>query len=271
MRLSKSGRFIVDGDSGKPLLLRGVNVSGMEYSRLPYAGMDPDELRLVVEGWNSDVVRIPFVQAEALERPSYIEELKQIVEWLWDLGAFTILDLQWLDREGGVAPEPDERSIELWDRFARVFAGERHVIFDLLNEPHDIPAGRWVRWVYRLAEVVRATDPSRVLMVGGMDWAYDLSEVEVDLPNLIYSTHVYRNKGLAWDRCFGDKAWRVPVFAGEFGGDDADLDWGAALLDYFDERQMGWTAWSWRDKPHLQHNREATRFGELVKARLGSL
>jgi hypothetical protein len=90
--------------------------------------------------------------------------------------------------------------------------------------------------------------------------------VHLDLPNVIYSTHVYPNKGREWDRCFGDFAREKPVFAGEFGGWDEDLAWGRELLQYFDARQMSWTAWSWRDKPHLV----GTKFGELVKEALVS-
>lgn len=264
MRLATSGRHIVEAATGKPLLLRGVNISGMEYSHLPYAGMNPDELKLVVEGWNCDIVRIPFVQSRVASS-EYVDELRQIVKWLWDLGSFAILDLQWLTPESGVPPEPDLGSIDCWDTLARSFDDQPHVIFDLLNEPHDIPVPQWLEWAYLLSETVRAVDPQRVVMVGGLDWAYDLRGVKLDLPNVIYSTHVYPNKGNKWDECFGNLAREVPVFAGEFGGWDEDLVWGEKLMDYFDERQMSWTAWSWRDKPHLQ----GTKFGEIVKARLG--
>jgi len=266
--LATEGRYIVNEWTGKPVLLRGVNISGMEYSHLPHAGMTPDELRLMIEGWNCDIVRIPFVQSRALAEPEYVEQLRQICSWTWELGAYSILDLQWLDQDSGVPPEPDSDSIQLWDRLSKEFKPDRNIIFDLLNEPHDIPVERWVDWAYLLGSVVRANDPKRVLMIGGMNWAYDLEDVQVNIPNVIYSTHVYRNKGRLWDRSFGNKALEVPVFAGEFGGDDEDLDWGRELLDYFDERRMGWTAWSWRDKPHLQNSNKPTRFGELVRDRL---
>ena len=276
--LSTEGRSIVDALSGNPLLLRGVNVSGMEYSHLPHAGMNPDELRLVVEGWRSNVVRIPFVQSLVVNSSvsrDYIEELRQIVKWLAELGAYTILDLQWLDREivvgpgdNRVPPEPNNASIVCWDILARAFQGVPHVIFDLFNEPHGISAERWVDWAYVLSGAVRAVDLERVVMVSGVDWGYDLRGVALQIPKVIYSTHVYRVKGDQWDRCSGDRAWEVPVFAGEFGGNDEDLIWGEELLDYFEERAMGWTAWSWRDKPHLQHGGEPTAFGDLVRSRL---
>ena len=42
-----------------------------------------------------------------------------------------------------------------------------------------------------------------------------------------------------------------PVFVGEWGGTDTDLQWGQALADYMETRQLGWTAWSWSDRPRL--------------------
>lgn len=267
MRLATSGRHIVEAATGKPLLLRGVNISGMEYSSEPYAGITPDEIRHVIETWNCDIVRIPFVQSRVMD-PGYVDELKMLVRWLWKLGAFSILDLQWLTPTSGVPPEPDLNSISCWDILTHAFIDEPHVIFDLLNEPHDIPVDRWVDWAYLLADTVRAKDPERLIMVGGLDWSYDLRGVHLELPGVIYSTHVYPIKGKQWDECFGNRAREVPVFAGEFGGHDEDIAWGKRLLDYFDARQMSWTAWSWRDKPHLQHNLKPTPFGTLVRDRL---
>lgn len=276
--LATSGRSIVDAGTGQRQRLRGVNVSGMEYSDTPFAGMSPGELQQVVVDWGSNVVRLPFVQSLVMPGASardYVGELKTIVEWLAALGAYTILDLQWLDREtvvgpgdNRVPPEPDNSSIACWDILAREFRGVPHVIFDLFNEPHGIAVKTWVDWAHVLTGAVRAVDESRVVMVGGIDWAYDLRGVAVSFPNVIYSTHVYRVKGKDWEGAFGDLAWKLPVFAGEFGGGPKDLAWGAKLLRYFDKRDMGWTAWSWRDFPHLQQGGLATPFGELVRRSL---
>ncbi len=276
--LATAGPMIVDAGTGRKLRLRGVNVSGMEYSDAPYAGMSPDELRQVVVDWRSNIVRIPFVQSLVLPGASsrdYVGELRTIVDWLAGFGAYTILDLQWLDREtvvgpgdNRVPPEPNHSSIACWDILAREFRGVPHVVFDLFNEPHGIPVKTWVDWAHVLAGAVRSVDESRQVMVGGLDWAYDLRDFSVSFPNVVYSTHVYRVKGKDWDDAFGDRAWDVPVFAGEFGGGDDDLAWGNKLLRYFDDREMGWTAWSWRDFPHLQHGGLATPFGNLVKQAL---
>lgn len=272
--LETRGARIVSRRTGEPVRLRGVNVSGMEYSNERLAGVTAAEADVIVREWGANVVRLPFVQSLVLDGGGrdYIRELEELVELFAERGAYSILDLQWLDREkvwgpgdNRVPPEPTEASVACWMTLSRVFRGVPHVVFDVFNEPHDVPVGRWVEWANRMVNMVRTVDADRVVMVGGLDWAYDLRGVELPQENVIYSTHVYPGKGTDWDGAFGDVAWTRPVFAGEWGGGDEDLEWGRRLVRYFEEREMGWTAWSWRDLPYLQKGGEATEFGKLVK------
>jgi hypothetical protein len=198
-----------------------------------------------------------------------------MVDWIEQLGAYAILDLQWLDREkiwgpgdNRVPPEPNADTAQCWAVLAEQFANRKALIFDLFNEPHDVPVAKWLSWSTELTGVVRAVDKERLVMVGGLDWAYDLRGVELELPGIIYSTHVYPGKGSNWDGAFGSAALRRCVFAGEWGGEEEDLEWGLELARYFDELGMGWAAWSWRDYPHLQKNGDATPFGALVRSAL---
>jgi len=62
----------------------------------------------------------------------------------------------------------------------------------------------------------------------------------------------------------------VPVFAGEWGGGELDIEWAGRLLDYFDTLEMGWTAWSWHDAPLLVERYTPTLFGRIVRARLNA-
>jgi endoglucanase len=275
--LAVDGRCIVGRGSGDRKLLRGVNLSGMEYSHEPYAGVTREELDIIVGAWGANIVRVPFVQSLVLNGGGrgYVDELRELVDWIEERGAYTILDLQWLDREtiwgpgdNRVPPEPNEGSLRCWDQLAKTFRGGTAVVFDLFNEPHDIPLATWLSWAEEMAGVVRAVDAERVLMVGGMDWAYDLRDVEIQLGDVVYSTHVYPGKGPNWDGAFGTAALRRCVFAGEWGGEEKDLDWGVELARYFEELGMGWTAWSWRDYPHLQRSGVATPFGAMVRSEL---
>ncbi len=114
-------------------------------------------------------------------------------------------------------------------------------------------------------------------MVGGVDWAFDLRQIRVNAPNIVYSAHIYPNRNVEdWGKALG--AWpgnrnEAPVFVGEWGGKEEDLGFGHKLADLMRQRSLGWTAWSWADNPPLvlqprAPNYQPTPFGELVRNEL---
>lgn len=295
-RLSVAGSRIVDS-KGNPVLLRGVNRSGLEYSQ---AGIPPEEIDRIVLNWGANIIRLPFNQDWVLGAEGYLEVLDAAIARAAERGAYTLLDLQWLDAEHPfgpnrqfVAPLPNLETERMWTTLARRYRDNPAVLFDLLNEPHDrarddpyplwrsdgsqyhpehrrVSMTEWQPWAERLIDAIREEAPEALIFVSGTQWAYDLRGFPLDRGNLVYSTHVYPSKGEDWFGAFGYLASHVPVFAGEFGGSDCDVEWGRALLDYFDELEIGWTAWSFADHPHLvdRDTMEPTAFGELVKERL---
>jgi endoglucanase len=94
----------------------------------------------------------------------------------------------------------------------------------------------------------------------------------MDLSNVVYSSHVYSNKGTDWGNAFGNLAGTVPVFVGEFGGADtpSDLEFVSNLVAYMQEREIGWTAWSWFNDPFLVKRYAPTKFGSLVRRQLAA-
>ena len=85
------------------------------------------------------------------------------------------------------------------------------------------------------------------------------------LPNLIYSSHLYRHgtrwlgrrghtlSARGWSRLVDATARDYPVFVGEWGADDdaRGARWTRQLLEFLDDRRIGWTAWSIGDRPHI--------------------
>ncbi len=313
--LTVSANRIVSTATGAPVLLRGVNRSGMEYSEpdeegfASAAGISRHEVRWICREWKANILRIPLNQDWALNgragRPAedYLRDIDRIILLASTYGAYTLLDLQWLDAETAfgsgrqfVSPLPNHSSPAFWTLLARRYRDEPAVLFDILNEPHDrlpndphplphhgggfYPASQrrvspleWQPWARKLIAAIRAEHPAALVWVSGVNWGYDLRGVPMDdVPNLVYSTHVYRNKGetrAEWAEAFGRLALGRPVFAAEWGGPDADLDWGRRLASYLQDLGMGWCAWSWADKPHLVTRYAPTRFGDLVRSRVG--
>ena len=137
-----------------------------------------------------------------------------------------------------------------------------------------------VAWARHLVAAVRAFNPKALILVPGTDWAFNLRDcISPELTGVVYSTHVYVHNGggnyRKWGQTFGDFADLVPVFAGEFGGCDTDSYWGEQLLNYFDEQNIGWTAWDWTNHPPLSKLSPVgasvpTSFGWVVKSCLTS-
>ena len=308
--LTTVGNRIVRADTKETVLLRGLNRSGLEYSEpdeqgfLSAAEISRSEIRTIVEGWGANIIRLPFNQDWVLHgrggwtADAYRRALDQVIRWASGFGAYTLLDLQWLDADhiyGGdrnfVAPLPNMQSIELWDLLATRYRGEPAVLYDIFNEPHDrlsddpyplnredgtvYPADRfcvtvaeWQPWARKLIAAIRDVNPDSLIFVGGTNWAYDLRGMPMDIPHLVYSTHVYPVKGRDWEQAFGHLASSLPVFAGEWGGAESDLKWGRRLASYFDSLQMGWAAWSWHNAPLIAERYTPTAFGRIVRARL---
>ena len=109
--LATVGNRIVIAATGQPILLRGVNRSGLEWAEpdedgfSSAAGISRAEIEFIVKDWNCNIIRLPLNQDWALngrgERSAddYLNDLDRVVHWASRAGAYTLLDLQWLDAD----------------------------------------------------------------------------------------------------------------------------------------------------------------------------
>jgi hypothetical protein len=80
--LTTAGNRIVTA-GGTPVVLRGINRSGLEYAHpidgdfLAGAGLSFGEIEEIVRGWGARVVRIPFAQSRVLETASSAASIPQ--------------------------------------------------------------------------------------------------------------------------------------------------------------------------------------------------
>src|SRR5581483_2559988 len=293
--LLTSGNQILRADTSQPVLLRGVNRSGFEYTQPSDAGFlaaaqcTSEEIQIIVSGWGANIIRLPFNQDWALNgtdghsAEEYLASLDQVISWSAELGAYTILDLQWLDaqtvyghtkdtnginEDNHVPPTPNAHTIDLWSMLAGRYREEPAVLFDLLNEPHDrleddilplyligadesvvqansssVGPEQWLPWARRLTTEIQTIRSNGLILVGGVDWAFDLRDIRLEAPNIVYSAHIYPDRPVnSWNRAIG-RSTEVPVFVGEWGGHDGDLNFGKNLAQTMGQQSLGWTAW----------------------------
>ena len=121
---------------------------------------------------------------------------------------------------------PDEhlpRLEGLWRQIAARYKDRSAaVVFELLNEPHDkLTDAKWNAAVPRLLAAVRATNPTRPVIVGPTSWnairALDKLEFPETDRNLILTVHYYdpfqfTHQGASWVK--GSDKWKGKKWSG---------------------------------------------------------
>jgi hypothetical protein len=240
------------------------NPSGEELSPEDYGRM---------ASWGADVVRIALNQGfwlpgSSVHAAGYAGTIERNVRWAEQAGLDVILDLHWSDR-GDPRRTPaqermaDARSVEMWKQVATRYRDDGRVLFELYNEPRDIgwdvwqnggptPDGYVAAGMQQLVDAVRSTGAQNLVLVGGLDWAFDLSGVpthRIRGENVVYVTHPYDKPNKRpgnWDAAFGFLAASAPVVATEFGDTTCSgTAYYSSLIAYAEAKGIGWTGWAW--------------------------
>ena len=241
---------------GKAVRLQGLALPSMEWS----AGGE-NILKSIETGivdWKANCIRLCLREHFWIGKGPYQKDggmgYRQLVEDAVNAcaghGVYIVLDLH-----GYRAPR--EIHAAFWKDVAGRFKNHPAVIFELLNEPHDIS---WEVWrdggpvtdkkkggdaaaenkemlvsfqsigMQKLVDGIRATGAKNLIVAGGLDWGYDLSGVlegfalkDPDGNGIMYSSHVYPWKS-DWQGKFLALAGKYPLFIGEVGADTTRMD-----------------------------------------------
>ena len=259
------------GPAGNPILFRGVSVADPD--RLEHQGHWHRQLFEEVKAMGATLVRLPVHPAAWRERTphEYLKLLDQAVEWCTDLGLY--VDIDWhsignLKMEMFQDPMYDttqKETFAFWRTIAQHYHGNSTVAFyELFNEPtlYRGQLGRmsWDEWKKlneQMIGVIRAFDTNTIPLVAGLDWAYDLTPLNIEpisAEGIGYVTHPYANKRSKpwppkWEEDFGFAAGRYPIIATEIGFSArpgtvlADDDYGPQIIKYLEDRGISWAAW----------------------------
>jgi hypothetical protein len=273
--IAVSGNRFVD-EAGNTVVFSGVNIS------------DPDKLESggywskihfeIIKLWGANIVRVPIHPVAWRERgeAEYLRLLDESVRWASELGLYLIFEWHSVGNlHSGVFQHPMyvtdlAETMRFWKTIAHRYAGVSTVAFyEVFNEPTRsggkfgrVSWAEWKRINEDLISLIRAYDPSVVILVAGFDWAYELRNVAAEPiagEGIGYVTHPYPQKAQepleeAWLRDFGFVADTYPVFATEIGymaeSDPGahvpvvgDVTYGRRIIGFFREKGISWTAW----------------------------
>ncbi len=289
----------------EPVRLHGVNCASLEWTS-DGEGHIVESVRVAIDDWHVNHIRLPLSQdrwfGKAPEQNDHGKAYRAIVDKIVKLctskGIYIMLELHWSNagvwgEQIGQHSMPDEHSVTFWKDLAPIYANHLAVIYDLYNEPHDVSWDVWLNGgqitdrpnqrnqtprtfkavgMQQLLDTIRATGAKNLVVVGGLDWAYDFSGIlegrqlkDPDGNGVIYANHCYNNKNQAvetWIANMEKAAGKLPIIISEFGGayfkpGDVpprspwgfggmrrnDGDWLMRVLQAIEEHKWSYTAW----------------------------
>jgi hypothetical protein len=308
-----SGNHFVNG-AGRTIRLLGVNGStGSAYMCVSAYGLvdGSDATAAAIASWHANTVRINLNEDCWLNingvpagygGANYVNAVVNQVNLLHRHNLYVILDLHWnapgAQLATGQLPMADaDHSPAFWRSVATTFKNDPAVVFDLYNEPYGIDWNCWLNGcnspgyqtagMQSLVNAVRSTGATQPIMVGGLDWADDLTQWLAYRPTdpngqLVASSHVYPNDACnyaaCWNSVFAPIAAQVPMVTGETGSEDfpCTANFVATYLPWADAHGISYTPWVWEPwgcgpgqfNALLDTNGNPTAYGAWVKAHL---
>ncbi|GHC01525.1 glycoside hydrolase family 5 protein [Cerasicoccus arenae] len=282
---------------GKEVWLQGVNVASLEWSARGENVLKSTEV--AIDKWGANVIRLPVKDSYWFDDDgeSYRKLVDNVITLAANRGAYVVLDLHRYRA-------PKDEYLTFWKDAATRYSNHPAVLFDLINEPHGITWDVWLNGGFvaekgkkadedafltadekvknaqgfespgmqAMVDTVRATGAKNIVVIGGLDWAYDLSGIldgyavkdDPQANGVMYSTHVYPWKK-GWVNKFLKVADKYPIFVGEVGADINKMEWMAAsaqedaetwvpaMLAVIQDYRLNWTAWCFhpRASPRL--------------------
>ncbi|THV07369.1 endoglucanase [Dendrothele bispora CBS 962.96] len=164
----------------------GVNQSGAEFGQTVIPGTynkdyiwpAPSSIDYFV-GQGFNFFRVPFL-LERLAPPAtgitgqfdsaYFGNLTQTVNYITSKGAYVAIEPHNYMIYNGATMNNAANFQTFWKNLASKFVNNKNVIFDLMNEPHDIPATTVAQMMQAGINGVRSAGATQLILVEGTSW-----------------------------------------------------------------------------------------------------
>lgn len=215
-------------------ILRGINLgNALEAPWLGYWGVTitEDLIQIVAEaGFNAIRVSVRF-SAYTGPGPGYtlsetiLQPVDEVIHWGLDAGLIVILDMHHFDSLMQSPATEEDRYLAIWTQLSERYKNLPDTLyFELLNEPSGaLDAETWNNLIAKSIPVIRQTNPTRTIIIGGVDYSsIDALEQLVlsDDPHLAATFHYYdpfefTHQGASW--VAGSQKWIGEVWEGMAG------------------------------------------------------
>jgi endoglucanase len=244
-----------------------------EYAEMKAQGADSVRLQIAQDGANPGNPK--YFDAE------WLGQAKRAIREARAAGLIVIVSIQDEVQTGvkAQAPLPNDATRAVWAELIPEFGKNRGVLFELYNEPNDIPhdpkpdidqrptAEQWQRWAAAMNETiafVRERGSVNVVVADGLVHAQQLAgapDLIDPLHQVLYAAHPYTSGPHAaadqtkrsWEEKFGHFARTHPVIISEWGigfyCDSNTPQSVVAFLQYLNQRGIGLEVGIWDFAP----------------------
>jgi endoglucanase len=186
-----------------PMPYRGINLAGAEFGSAQPGTEGKDysfPTRAEVDYYMSkgmNTFRVGFMW-ERLQRTAYgafdaiySAKLYAVVSYATSKGAKVILNphnfARYYGSTVGSAKVPNAVFADLWARLSKAWASNPDVMFNLVNEPHDLPTEQWVNAANAAIVAIRGTGATNAIVVPGNGWtgAHSWASSSYGTPNSV--------------------------------------------------------------------------------------
>jgi len=147
-------------------------------------------------------VRLNLFPFETMSDPAqsrmWRSALRDLVSYGNGIGLHVIIDLHESNMCSREAEECVAELRRFWQQTASDFSASRYdVSYEILNEPKGAIASRWSALFPQIIKIIRASDRSHSIIVGGKGYStiWDLPRSDPSLKNVIYTFHYYNPMG----------------------------------------------------------------------------
>jgi endoglucanase len=249
--LKTSGNRIIGEKTGKPVQVKGVSFFWSNWSQSFWTARVVDR---VTQELKAEIVRAAFgVQDNGVPYPenSY-EALYAVVDRAIENDVYVIID--W--HSHGADKNPDA-AIAFFSTMAQKYGHHDHVIFELFNEPLQIPWSTVKAYCEKVIPAIRAHSDN-LIIAGTPTWSQDIDAAAANPlsdSNTAYALHFYvPNHGTSVSsKVPVALSKNVAVFASEWGFWTQE-SWCQCnftvgqWMTLMDENAISWTQWSVFDK-----------------------
>lgn len=253
-QLKVKGTQLVD-ERDNPVALHGMSFG---WHNLWPRFYNKGAVHTLVTDWNSTVVRasmgIELNDSGYLKSPARsVELMTNVIDACIKENVYVIID--WHDHNIHL-----KEAKEFFTMMSKKYAGNPHIIYEVFNEPDYETWAEVKAYSEEVIKVIRTNDPVNIILVGSPKWDQDIHLPAADpikgFDNLMYTMHFYAGTHKKWLRDRTDEAMQkgLPIFVSECAGMEASGDgpidhaeW-KAFVDWMNERNLSWVAWSVSDK-----------------------